>query len=125
LRLVRGALSDAGAELVLIGSGRPDQALQFREATGLDQVRILVDPGLDSYRAAGLHRGILRTLGPRAMKNALRARRAGHRQRGVKGDPWQHGGTLIISPKGEVLFHHRSQRTGDHAVGETLTRKLD
>ena len=59
-----------GAELVIVGNGRPEFARGFRDDLELD-VPILVDPDLVSYRAAGLRRGRTELLAPRLWSNAF------------------------------------------------------
>ena len=114
------AVQAAGGELIVIGSGTLVQAREFagNVAKGL---RVLTDPELVSFRAAGLQRSVLRTLSPRSAGNVLRAFRGGHRQKGVAGDPWQQGGTLVLGPHGVVRYHHVSKVMADHApVREVL-----
>ena len=87
----------AGAELVVVGSGRPWHAKAFRDEHGLD-FPLRVDPELAAYRAAGLRRGAWRTLGPRVLAHAARAFGRGFRQGAVQGDPWQQGGVFLVKP---------------------------
>ena len=103
-----------GAELVVIGNGTPAQAKDFKEEFSLP-FPVLTDPELEAFRAAGLRRDLGSTLNPRLLVNAVRALRAGHRQTGVQGDPWQQGGAFVITPAGEVRLRHVSQVAGDHA----------
>ncbi len=106
----------AGASLVLIGNGAPDFARAFREGLSLDEdIALLVDPALRSYRAAGMRRGYREVLSPRLATNAWRALQAGHRQGAVQGDPFQLGGVLVIQPGGVVVYRYVSQVAGDHA----------
>ena len=108
------AIRAAGGDLIAIGSGTAVQAAEFAVDAG-QGLRVLADPELASFRAAGLERGVLRTLGPRSAGNVLRAFRAGHRQQAVAGDLWQQGGTLVLGPHGVVRYHHVSKATADHA----------
>lgn len=124
MRDIVQAIRDRGAELVLVGSGSPRQAARFRDDQGLD-FPLFVDRRRAAYRAAGLHRGIARTLGPRAVGNALRALRGGFRQRRLQGDPWQQGGTLVVTPAGEVPFRHISRASGDNAEPAAVLDALD
>jgi NAD(P)-dependent dehydrogenase (short-subunit alcohol dehydrogenase family) len=105
----------AGASLVLIGNGSPDFARAFREDLALDEeVVLLVDPALRSYRAAGMRRGYAEVLSPRLATNVWRTMRRGYRQGAVQGDPFQLGGILVIQPGGNVVYRHVSQVAGDH-----------
>lgn len=113
-----------GAELVLIGNGSAYFASAFREDQGLD-CPVLVDPALDAYRAAGLRRGRVELLSPRLPLHALRALRAGHRQSGIEGDPWQLGGVFVIAAGGELRYRHVSSDAGDHAPIADVLRALE
>jgi peroxiredoxin len=125
LRDALDGIRAAGAELVVVGSGRPEHARDFRDERQL-RFPLLVDPGLESFRAAGLRRGVLSTVGPRALGHALRALRSGARQGATRGDPWQLGGVLVIRPTGEVAYRHASREAGDHPpVGEILAALRD
>ncbi len=106
----------AGAELTIIGSGSAEFARALRAELGLgDDVRLLVDPELRSYRAAELRRGRSELLSPRLGANALRALRSGFRQGAVEGDPFQLGGVLVIRPGGALTLRHVSREAGDPA----------
>ncbi len=106
----------AGARLAIVGNGSAEFARAFREDLSLpDDVELLVDPELRSYRAAGMRRGRAELLSPRLASNALRAFRAGFRQGAVQGDPFQLGGLLVIRPDGALAYRHVSREAGDHA----------
>jgi hypothetical protein len=123
---LRDALDEiraAGAELVVVGNGRPEHARDFREAQGV-RFPLLVDPDLASYAAAGLRRGVLSTIGPRSLGHALRALRGGARQGVTRGDPWQLGGVLVIRPPGAVVYRHASREAGDHPPVHEILRAL-
>jgi hypothetical protein len=113
LRGELGAIRARGAELIVVGNGRPEHAADFREAHDL-RFPLFVDPELRAYAAAGLKRGILRTLGPATICAGLRAFRSGFRQGWTQGDPWQEGGVFVIRPGGAVAFAHVSETAGDH-----------
>ena len=108
-----GEIRAAGAELVIIGNGSEHFARAFRGEFELD-CPLLVDPELRAYQAAGLRRGRLEMLSPRVALNAVRSMRAGARQTGVFGDPWQLGGSFVIHPGGDVRYQHVSREAGDH-----------
>ena len=102
-----------GAELVIVGNGAPNFARAFREDFALTGP-LLVDPELRAYRAARLRRGRVELLSPRLPFHAIRALRAGSRQVGVQGDPWQLGGVFVIRPGGELAYRYVSREAGDH-----------
>lgn len=117
-------IRELGAELVVVGSGQPEQARDFKAQYALD-VPLLVDPSLDAYASAGLRRGIGATLSFRSAKHAVRALAAGARQGRVQGDPWQQGGALIITPAGELAYRYVSEVAGDHPDPRELIAALE
>jgi peroxiredoxin len=124
LRAIQPEIRRRGAELVVVGSGIPDQAAAFLKEAGVD-FPLFVDPELRAYAAAGLRRGVSTVLRPSVFRRAFRAWRAGFRQRGVAGDPWQQGGVFVIRPGGDVTFAHVSRAAGDHADPGAVLQALD
>ncbi len=114
----------AGAELVVVGNGAPRFITGFRELTGY-QGPLYTDPSLASYRAASLKRGLGTFLSTKVLTNALRALTRGHLQGRTRGDPAQQGGTLVILPSGQVVFHHVSQVAGDNAEPKDIVAALE
>ncbi|MEN8158994.1 MAG: SDR family NAD(P)-dependent oxidoreductase [Myxococcota bacterium] len=109
-------LEASGAALAIVGNGNTGFAEAFREDLSLPrEVTLLVDPELGAYRAAGLRRGRVEVLSPKLALNGLRAFRAGFRQTGVEGDPWQLGGAFVLHPDGRCSFRQASTEAGDHA----------
>ena len=102
-----------GAELVVVGCGRPEQAANFRDEEGLD-FPLLTDPKRKAYAEAELERGLGATFSLKAAGSGFRAFKKGFRQQGVQGDPWQQGGVFVFSPEGETLYAYRSREAGDH-----------
>ena len=102
----------AGARLVFVGNGRPDQARSFaqRDVPGCT---VLTDPSLESYRALGFRRSIVATLGVGSALGALRATLRGRRQTRTEGDAWQQGGVLVLARGGRVIFLQRNRDAGD------------
>jgi NAD(P)-dependent dehydrogenase (short-subunit alcohol dehydrogenase family) len=119
-----GDIRARGAELVIVGNGAENFAAAFREDFDLD-CPILVDPELRTYRTAGLRRGRVELLSPRLPGNALRALRAGSRQTGVEGDPWQLGGVFVIRPGGDLTYRYVSREAGDHPPVDDILDALD
>jgi hypothetical protein len=124
---LRDALSDIrrrGAELVIIGNGRPEHAVDFRDSEHV-KCPLLVDPELRAYAAAGLRRGLLSSISPRVLVRGFRAMAEGQRQGATQGDPWQQGGVFIIRPGNVVDFAYVSQEAGDHPSPDTIIAALD
>lgn len=114
-----------GARLVVIGNGWPAMAKSFAAHAGLPgTMTLLTDPTRESYRAAGLQRGVLMTLGPRGWRAFIRTWKKGFRQGRTAGDPWQQGGALVIAKGGEVLYRHLSTGPSDQADPRVLISSL-
>lgn len=119
------SIQAAGGDLVIIGSGTPEQAKTFAEEESLGralgggrEIFVVTDPTLEAYRRAGMKRGLLATLA--GFGNGLRAFRAGHRQGLTKGDPWQQGGVVVVSSlaperlgAGKVVLQHAADAAGE------------
>lgn len=113
-----------GAHLVVVGNGHPWQAQAFLEEFPID-ARLLVDPKLDAYAAAGLRRSIASTLvNLKTLKHGRRAMKEGFRQAKVSGDPWQQGGAFVVTPDHAVHFEQISGEAGDHVDPEGLISAL-
>ena len=112
-------LRATGAEVFVIGNGSPNFIDGFRETTGW-RGPLYTDPSLEVYKAAGLKRGVLKTLNARAAIKALGALRGGNRQGRTQGDEWQQGGVLVIAPGGDVLWSQVSEYAGDNAAVDDI-----
>jgi hypothetical protein len=111
-------------ELAIIGNGSVDQARRFSELLDLRGTQVFSDEALVSYRLAGLRRGWWTVLRPAALTNQLRHRLRGERNKGIRGDLLQQGGTLVITPSGEVRFRHVSRAWGDNATVDDVLAAL-
>jgi hypothetical protein len=108
---LRGRLAEiraAGGELVLVGSGSPRQAAGYRRLHAPD-CTVLTDPTLEVYRALGLKRGVMATMGPSTWIGAAGSLARGHVQGKVEGDPWQQGGLFVMAPGGRLVFEQRNR----------------
>ena len=110
-----GTIHSRGAELVVVGCGNRHFARVFREDVEL-ATPLYVDTERASYRALGMKRGVLRTLNAGTFRNMWRSLRAGSRQKGVQGDPWQMGGVLVVLPDSRVTLRYLSAEAGDHPL---------
>jgi hypothetical protein len=113
----------AGAELVFVGNGSPDQAARFA-AGEVPGCTVLTDPSLAAYRALGMVRGVLPTLGPASIAVGVGAALRGRRQSALQGDPWQQGGLLLLGTGGRVLFVQRNRNAGDRPDLDSALRAL-
>lgn len=119
----RPELESARASLVFVGSGTPLMAQAFQEEY-CPWSRVLVDPGLEAFRAFGLRRGVWTNLNIRTAFGALRAYREGHRQVEVQGDPWQQGGVFVIDSTGRIRYSYVSRYAGDHPDPQVVVDAL-
>jgi len=109
-----------GAELVIVGCGEPEHAVDFCKTQNIN-TPVYVDPEKKAYAAAGLKRGLWSSLRPKAWLNSVRAYRAGMRQGPTQGDPWQQGGVFVFRPGNVTAFAYVSDAAGDHPpVDEVL-----
>jgi peroxiredoxin len=115
-----GEFRALGADVVAIGRGTPAMAADARRETGWPGV-LLVDGDGAAFRAAGTRRTtILSALRPSVWRAALAARRRGLRQGKTGPDPWGLGATIVIAPRGRVLFEHRNRSIEDDAPVEDV-----
>jgi len=112
LRAHEAELGVAGARLVLVSTGSPEQAAAFRAQHGLTGA-VLSDAPRTVFAAAGMRRGWGALLRPRAVTSALRALRGGFRQRGVQGDPLQQGGVVVFAADGGLVAQVQDAGAGD------------
>jgi hypothetical protein len=114
----------AGAELVVVGNGKPHFVKGFRELTRYDGP-LFTDPTLAAYRAAELNRSAWRLVTPKAALNAVRAMARGFFQGRVQGDALQQGGVMIIVPPDRVAWQHTSEVSGDNAPPDEVIAELE
>lgn len=112
MRARENELAATGARLVFVGSGLPAMAADFaRSHAGTHEV--LSDIERRAFAAAGMKRSLGAFLRPRFWGNVVRALRAGFRQKGVHGDPWQQGGVLVFDPRGALRHAQIDAAAGD------------
>lgn len=116
LNRARTRFADAGARLILVGQGTPADADRFRRHLGIE-LQVLTDADRVTYLWAGTKLATLDELiGPLVVGRAL-VRMA--RERVVIGhntaDEAQLGGSIVVTPGGQVLFAHISRDASDVA----------
>ncbi len=119
----KGALERGGAQLVFVGNGNPAHAREFMAEYALT-AGVFTDPSRRLYGALEMRHGVSRTLNVQTARHARRAYQSGHRQRGVKGDPWQQGGNVAVAADGTVLGVERASVAGDQIPVHTLIAAL-
>ena len=125
LNRMRNRFTRAGARLVLIGQGTPDDATRFRRHVGID-LQVLTDADRVTYLWAGTKLATLDELiGPLVVGRGL-VRMA--RQRVFIGhntaDEAQLGGSIVVMPDGRVTFFHISSDASDVAPPADLLATL-
>lgn len=115
---------EGGVTVALIGNGTPEFATRFREDFDF-RGRLLVDPDLVAYRAARLRRGSEAIVSRGMFRDVARALRAGARQEGIQGDPWQLGGAFVFREGGALLLSHRNVSAGDHVSAASIDAALE
>jgi hypothetical protein len=113
LRRETDAIHAKGAELVVVGNGSLAFARDFARETGL-ATPLYTDPSREAHRALGLRRDAAAALNPAFLVYAWRAFRGGFHQTGVRGDPFQMGGVLVVLPGGRIAYRYASRTAGDH-----------
>jgi peroxiredoxin len=116
----RASIEALGAKLILLGNGNPVHAGEFSHLVGA-LGHVYTDPARILYKALGMQHGMLRIYNIESSRNARRALFGGYRQRGVRGDRWQLGGTVVIETDGAVTYRYASEVSGDHgSVSDVL-----
>ncbi len=126
LREDRELFQEAGANVVLVGQGSPEEEDAFRRARRVP-FPVLLDSNLAAYRGYGLGPGsALQIFGPRVAGPFLRANL--HRetlQRGLHGGSFfQMPGTFVVDTAGVVRLAHRNRTVADNPRNETLLHVL-
>jgi peroxiredoxin len=128
LRTIVSAIHEAGAELVIVGSGSPQMASFFAEDYDIT-TPVLTDPTRAVYGLLEVRRPHrLAFVDPRVFVSSLLALAQGHRQvfgaESELGDTTQLGGVFIVRPGGDVAWAHRSAFAGDHPSNDEVLRAL-
>lgn len=113
-----------GAKLAAVGLGDLHFARQFIAETGLT-FPLLVDDKREAYRAVRLKEANIFHLFKSANTEARkRAKAAGHRQHGIKKNPFQLGGSFVFGPGNTDRFAHVAETFGDNAPISLLLAAL-
>jgi peroxiredoxin len=115
----------AGAGVVPIGLGRPDQAALFCQRRHVPY-SCVVRPDGAAHRAYGLPRGSVSDVaGPRVWLSWLRNMARGNPQgRFGQGDPAQLPGTFVVDTAGMIRYAHRGRTSSDIAPNEEVLEAL-
>lgn len=115
----------AGARLLVIGIGTPDDLSKFMEGRSLP-FEVVCDPDQSAYSAYGLQRGNLWqvALAPQVVAAGIEARIEGHKIEGIVQDAMQLPGSFVIRD-GRLIYIHRGQMSSDIADPDELLKALE
>jgi AhpC/TSA antioxidant enzyme len=113
-----------GARLVLIGQATPRHAAHYQRRFA-PEVEILADDSRESYKAMGYPRASATQLvGPKSLMKGLPRGASGVGVGRAIGDVRQLGGTIIVSPEGEILWEQRMKDASDTPSIDELLEAL-
>ena len=113
-----------GARLVLVGQATPRHAAHYQRRFA-PEVEILADEERASYTAMGFPRASMAQLvGPKSLLKGIPRGASGVGVGRVIGDVQQLGGTIIVSPAGEILWEQRMKDASDTPSVEELLEAL-
>jgi peroxiredoxin len=121
----REKFEEAGARLVLIGQGTPEEGAHFLKEQRVD-LPLLVDKSRESYRRAGTKTATFsELLGPVVVaKGILSSIRNRKPQGRTVGHPAQLGGVLVITPDGSIPYAHLSDDASDNPPNEEVLKAV-
>lgn len=124
MRAHQSEFEKRGAKLAAVGLGDFNFAQAFLEETGIT-FPLLVDDERKAYKALELKEAnILHLVRSDNMRRRSEAKAAGHRQRGIKKNPFQLGGSFVFGPGNVDRFVHVSETFGDNAPVSSLLAAL-
>lgn len=103
----------AGAQIVVVGNGSPEEARVFAEERHIP-FRLLTDPSLRTYEAAGMRRSVWESVNPGVIRRGQATVARGFRQGATQGSLFQNGGAFLILPDGTIPWAQVSKESGDH-----------
>jgi hypothetical protein len=113
-----------GAKLAAVGLGDFNFARAFIAETGIT-FPLLVDGERKAYSALELKQAnVFHILRRDNMQRRKEAKAAGHRQHGIKKNPFQLGGSFVFGPGNVDRFVHISETFGDNAAISSLLAAL-
>ena len=109
---------------MLIGQATPRHAAHYQRRFA-PEVEILADDSRESYKAMGYPRASATQLvGPKSLMKGLPRGASGVGVGRAIGDVRQLGGTIIVSPEGEILWEQRMKDASDTPSIDELLEAL-
>lgn len=111
----------AGASVVLIGLGGPEQAAAFCDRRGVP-FPCVVQPDRSAHKAFGLRRGtLIETTGPAVWMPWLKNQVTGKAQgKFGQGDVAQLAGTFVVDADGTVRYAYRARNSSDFPANDEV-----
>jgi len=111
-----------GVRIVFVGNGAARYIDGFVERNGVltDIARVVTDPSLKAFDAAGMVRSRWSTFGPRGLLNLARSLARGFKQTTIEGEPLQQGGVIVVAADGTIAYVQVEQAAGDHAPNDEV-----
>jgi peroxiredoxin len=104
-----------GAELVAVGTGRPEQVADFIENERVNFL-VLSDDKAEAANAASIESAsVFRLFHPNSFGPTLSAWKAGHRIGTSGRRVTQLGATFVVGPGADVHYEHYDEHPADHA----------
>lgn len=114
----------AGAQVVLVGMGTPEQSAAFGKQFDVP-FPILCDPQKQLYRAFEFKQmSALGFLSPTVTLKGLAAMVQGHGIGLPQGDVRQLPGVFVIDTEGRIVYSHYAADPADHPGPETILKAL-
>jgi prostamide/prostaglandin F2alpha synthase len=124
LNRAHSEIETTGARLVLVGQATPRHAAHYQRRFA-PEVEILADDERASYKAMGFPRAsTTQLIGPKSLLKGIPRGVSGVGVGRVIGDVAQLGGTIIVSPAGEILWEQRMKDAADIPSIEELLEAL-
>jgi peroxiredoxin len=124
LRQEKSRFDKAGAQVVLVGMGTPEQSAAFGKQFDVP-FPILSDPRKELYRAFELKRmSALGFLSPSVTLKGVAAMAQGHGIGLPQGDVRQLPGVFVIDTAGQIVYSHHAADPADHPDADTILKAL-
>jgi len=124
LRLKRGHFDQAGAQVVLVGMGTPEESAAFKMKLDIP-FPLISDPTRRLYKLFGLKQvSALGLVSPSVAFKGFLAMTKGHAPGIPTGDVRQLPGVFIINTDGRVVYSFFAKDPSDHPDPDTILNEL-
>lgn len=124
MRLKKQDFDQAGAQVMLVGMGTPEESSAFEMKFDIP-FPLISDPKMQLYKAFGLKRvSTLELLSPSVAFKGILAMTKGHTIGIPIGDVRQLPGVFIINTNGRVVYSYFARDPSDHPDPDTILEAL-